>query len=114
VSICPVRNTKWANLAGLIGCVTGSRVRIGVTSFIGSPVPRWSAAEGTLKISGFSIRGIPAASRRVAMRAWNANVFGVNFPWFGVLSQVPGRASACSRSVLELDAAIAAAVTILR
>src|SRR5437762_12378435 len=35
----PVRRTKWAYLAGLIGCVAGARWRIGVTSFIGgSPV----------------------------------------------------------------------------
>jgi len=30
----PVRNTKCAYLAGLIGCVAGARWRIGLTSFI--------------------------------------------------------------------------------
>jgi len=30
----PVRKTKWANLAGLTGCVAGLRWRIGATSFI--------------------------------------------------------------------------------
>src|SRR5439155_9817939 len=30
----PVRSTKWANLAGWIGCVAGASRRIGATSFI--------------------------------------------------------------------------------
>jgi hypothetical protein len=34
-SNCPVRKTKCANLAGLIGCVAGLSRRIGATSFIG-------------------------------------------------------------------------------
>ena len=39
-SNCPVRSTKWANFAGLIGAAAGSRVRIGAISFITSSLFR--------------------------------------------------------------------------
>src|SRR5436190_22565252 len=36
LSNCPVRSTKWANFAGLTGCVSGAILRTGETSFIGN------------------------------------------------------------------------------